>query len=102
SDVCSSDLFHLGRLEKLTAEAIAAVEPLSRLGFAGSPPTAPGWRSAVAEARAALAVPPCPPEWFATDPRAAAEAVVRLDAASRRYRELVPTVPEFDPAAVRA
>src|SRR5262249_14114239 len=48
------------------------------------------------------AVPVCPPEWFASDPRAAAEAVVKLDAASRRYRELVPTIPEFDLPAVRS
>src|SRR5205823_5244767 len=48
------------------------------------------------------AVPVCPAEWFATDPRAAAEAVVRLDRDSRRYRELVPTVPELDPAAARS
>ena len=94
--------FHLDRLAKRTADAASAVEPLSRLGFALSPPTVPGWRAAVAEARAVLAVPVCPPEWFASDPRAAAEAVVRLDAASRRYRDLVPTVPEFDPAAVRS
>jgi hypothetical protein len=94
--------FHLGRLEKLTADVVSAVEPLSRLGFAGEKPPVPGWRAAVAEAKAVLAVPVCPPEWFASDPRAAAEAVVKLDAASRRYRELVPAVPEFDLAAVRS
>src|SRR5205085_9845804 len=76
--------------------------PLARRGCAGAQPTVREWRGAVAEVKAVLAVPVCPPAWFASDPRAAAEAVVRLDRDSRRYRELVPTVPEFDPAAARS
>jgi very-short-patch-repair endonuclease len=94
--------FHLDRLVKLGGEAVATAGVFAKFGLCPADPTVPGWRAAVSEAKAVLAVPPCPPTWFASDPRAAADAVAKLDAVTRRYREVAATVPEFDPTAVRA
>jgi very-short-patch-repair endonuclease len=93
--------FHLGRLERLVPRVVEAMQPLVRLAFAPEALSVSEWRSGLAEAKAALAVPVCPPEWFQGNARATAESVVNLDTASRRYRELLPTSPELSPTALR-
>jgi very-short-patch-repair endonuclease/DNA polymerase III delta prime subunit len=78
-----------------------AVAALTAAGVALSPCAVIQWRAAESEARAVLAAPLFPAEWFRADPVAAANAVIELDGATRTARELVAKLPEFAPEALR-
>ncbi|MBM3980313.1 MAG: DUF4011 domain-containing protein, partial [Planctomycetes bacterium] len=94
--------FHLDRLAKAIPAALSAVVALNAAGVAVDAPSVPAWDAAVADARALLALPLFPADWFAGDPRAAAQRAVDLQRATDEARELTAKVPEFDRGAVTA
>ncbi len=92
---------HLSRLAGAIPAAEKAVAALADAGVAPTPPSVPEWDVAVADARTLLPLPLFPAEWFATDPRAAAERAVELHRAVQESRDLAAKLPEFDIAAVK-
>ena len=93
--------FHLNRLSGAIPAADKAVAALAEAGVAPEPPTVPEWDAAVADARALSALPFFPTEWFAADPRAAAQRAIDLQRAMQEARDLAAKLPEFDIAAVK-
>ena len=93
--------FHLSRLAGAIPAAERSVAALADAGVVTDPPTVPDWDAAVADARSLSALPFFPAEWFAADPRAAAERAVELYSAVLEARGLASKVPEFDIAAVK-
>jgi len=91
----------LGRLSDVSVPATKAADALAAVGFAAAPVGATAWRAAEADARRVLGTAAFPPEWFAGDPRPAAEATVELDAAAREARDTARNLRAFDPAALR-
>ncbi|MBP3955842.1 DUF4011 domain-containing protein [Gemmata sp. G18] len=93
--------FHLSRLAGAIPAAEKAVATLAEAGVGPEPPSVLEWDAAVADARSLLPLSFFPPEWFATDPRAAAQRAVELHQAVLESRELSAKLPEFDIAAVK-
>ena len=85
----------------LLPAAEKAVAALADAGVVSDPPTVPDWDAAVADAKSLAALPFFPAEWFAADPRVAAERAVELYRAVQEARELAAKLPEFDIAAVK-
>lgn len=92
-------------LTQLAAALPAVEQAVSELVAAGVAPSPCGvaqWRAAEGEARAVLAAPLFPAEWFRADPARAANAVIELDAATGAARDALAKLPEFAPDALRA
>ena len=91
----------------LLREFVAAIPPVEHVaedfagaGFASPPVTVLGWKAAEVAAQRVLASPLFPSEWFQKDAKAAAEAAIELDRATREARDHQVHLPEFDPAAL--
>ncbi|WP_439628755.1 DUF4011 domain-containing protein [Gemmata sp.] len=92
-------------LTQLAAALPAAEQVVAALTAAGVAPAPCGvfqWQAAEGDARAVLAAPLFPAEWFRADPVRAAKAVLELDGASRTAREVVAALPEFAPETLRS
>lgn len=90
---------HLGRLAGATAR-LASGTTLADLALAGPADTVGRWEQAVGFARAVLAVPLVPPNWFSGDPVAAATTARALHAATARVRLLSGSLGAFSADAV--
>ena len=90
-----------GRLADCLGPVIEAADVLHRLGFCAADPSRGQWFEAVEAARAVLACPPVPTEWFRDNPRQAAEAAVQLDELTQACRRTRAALPEFAPAALK-
>jgi very-short-patch-repair endonuclease len=93
--------YQVGRLSDVTPPAEKAAAALAALGFAAEPFTVPAWRSGEDDARRVLGARVFPADWFASDAKAVAGALVELDEAAREARSHSDKLPELDPAAVR-
>jgi very-short-patch-repair endonuclease/DNA polymerase III delta prime subunit len=94
--------FHLTRLNGAIPAAESACAALANAGVAIEVPTVPAWDAAVSDARSLVGLPFFPKEWFASDPRAAAERAIALQRAVVDERELAAKLPEFDLGAASA
>ncbi len=93
--------FNLTRLANTIPAADTATRGFSEVGIGEGQFTPKTWRAAEGDAKAILDMPLFPKEWFATEPRLAANAIIALDATTREARELSAKLPEFDAIAVR-
>jgi very-short-patch-repair endonuclease len=93
--------FHLNRLAGAIPAAEKAVAALSDVGVAADGPSVPAWDGAVADARSLQALPFFPAEWFASDPRTAAQRAIDLQRAVDESHSLASKLPEFDIPAVK-
>jgi hypothetical protein len=93
--------FHLTRLAGAIPAAEKAVAGLAEAGVAIETPSVPEWDAAVADARTLLPLSFFPAEWFAADPRLAAQRAVELFRAVQEARDMAAKLPEFDIAAVQ-
>src|SRR5262249_35757209 len=92
---------HFGRLAERLEEIAASSALLHRLGFGPDKPKRGEWLGALEAARLVLSCAQVPAAWFEVDPRPVAEAVVRLNRLTRKYREMRDAVPEFEAEALR-
>ena len=93
--------YQVGRLSDVIPPAEKAVVALAALGFAGEPSTVNEWHSGEDDARRLLAAPVFPASWLEGDARATAAALVSMNDATCRARELSAQLPEFDREGLR-
>ena len=91
---------HFGRLSLALAEIVEAAPLLARLGFLPQEPTLDDWLQGVELSRESPSYPLVPPEWFRGEPREVAAGYIRLDRATREYRQVRQQMPEFAEEAV--
>ena len=91
---------HLGRLSLALSEILAATPLLGRLGFLPEEPTLDEWLQGTESSRESPSYPLVPPEWFRGEPREVAAGYIRLDRATREYRQVRQQMPEFAEEAV--
>jgi very-short-patch-repair endonuclease len=96
-----ADIEHLLReFASAIPSAIQATQRFAEVDFARSPFTVKSWAVCENDARCVLAAPLFPREWFRSEPRATARAVIDLDRATRDARGRLAELPEFDRAAL--
>ena len=88
--------YQVGRLSDVIPPAEKAVVALAALGFAAEPSTVNEWHSGEDDARRILAAPVFPAAWLEGDVRTTAAALVTMNDATCRARELSGQLPEFD------
>ncbi len=88
--------FALSRLAEAVPEAQSAAEGLSRTGLGETVSTYRTWTAAETAAARLAEFPLFPAQWFRSDARRAAKAVIELDQLTRTARGLVEQLHEFD------
>jgi very-short-patch-repair endonuclease len=91
---------HLGWLARGLAAIRDAAPLLSDLGFGPAQPSLADWLDSAELARETPSYPLVPAEWFGEQGRRAIEATIRLDEATRAYRQARGALPEFSEGAV--